>query len=201
MIETLTLSRKLFVQSLDRIKVTSFKIKKTDNDIRDLNTRVVDVILDLDVLARACQNAGECVSENVISYMADVCGFVRIDRSVLDTHLCTLRGGEALYRIELGILCKKIRTVEEDIQIARSRDVNAFNAGRAFDRGLQGFADRTRIRLFARLLLDELCKLKCNRERQIAKLRSRRNFGGDILKFYGKMCLSGGFDLFVEQSP
>ena len=78
---------KLRIKFLDLVERLVLEIDETDDDVRDLNAGVVDIVLHLDPLAVRLQDPLERVAEDRVSHMADVRGFVRIDRRVLDADL------------------------------------------------------------------------------------------------------------------
>ncbi len=60
---------------------------ETNNDVRYLYARVIDVVLNLDRPARSLKHAHESVAYRCIPQMADMGGLVRIDVRVLDDDL------------------------------------------------------------------------------------------------------------------
>jgi hypothetical protein len=60
------------------------KVEHSDHDVGNLDAGVVDVVLDLDLGAKAAQAAAQNVTENRISQVTDVGGLVGIDGGVLD---------------------------------------------------------------------------------------------------------------------
>ena len=64
-----------------------FELGEADHDVGDLDSGVVDVVLDFDRHAAEAQDADERVAERGVPEMADVGRFVRIDRGVLDDRL------------------------------------------------------------------------------------------------------------------
>ena len=72
---------------LDVRERLAFDRAEADNDIRDLHTGVVDVVLDFDRSAAEAQNAHERIAEGGIAEVPDVRRLVRIDRGVLDDGL------------------------------------------------------------------------------------------------------------------
>src|SRR5437763_6694097 len=66
-----------------------------NDDIRNLDTGVVDVILHLDVPARCLKDAHKGVADRGISKMTDMRRFVWIDVGVFDDDLPIVRGKTA----------------------------------------------------------------------------------------------------------
>ena len=62
-------------------------IQKPNNDVGDLDARIVDVVLNVDFPAGKAQQADERVPENRVAQVPDVCGLVGIDAGVLDQNL------------------------------------------------------------------------------------------------------------------
>ena len=59
-------------------------IEKADDDVRDLNPGVINVILDLNGVSGVAKDARHGVAKDGVAEMADVRGFVGIDACVLD---------------------------------------------------------------------------------------------------------------------
>ena len=62
-------------------------MQESDDYVRNLHARVVDVVLHVDFPAGEFQQTNERVSEDRIAQMADVRGFVGIDAGVFDQNL------------------------------------------------------------------------------------------------------------------
>ncbi len=97
---------------------------ETDDHVGDLNTGVVDVVLDFDSIAGSFQYAHKRVAQHGISHVTDVRGFVRIDAGVLD-HLfrliesasCAVFGGQRNMLSSFG-------AIEEDVDVTGAGDLN-----------------------------------------------------------------------------
>ncbi len=63
-----------------------FEFTEADDDVRDLDAGVVDVVLDLDRAPLEPQQAPEGVAERRVPQVADVGRLIRIDSRVLDDH-------------------------------------------------------------------------------------------------------------------
>ena len=63
------------------------ELQEAEDDVHDLDARVVDVVLGLDGLALVPQAADERVAQAGVAEMADVGGLVGIDVGVLDDDL------------------------------------------------------------------------------------------------------------------
>src|ERR1700754_2908658 len=104
-------------------------MNQTDDDIRNLNPRVVDVVLYTDVVPRlisiGTKKALEGIAQDGIAQMADVSSFVGIDAGVLDkaeartADICVLIGRDTA---NCG------GTIETNVQVACSRNLDAGNA-------------------------------------------------------------------------
>ena len=66
---------------------------EADDDVRDLDAGVVDVVLHLDGNAAEAEHADQGVAKRGVPEMTDVCGLVRVDRRVLDDRLARCRHG------------------------------------------------------------------------------------------------------------
>ena len=76
--------------ALERFEVGDallLELQDAVDDVDDLDARVVDVVLDLDVLALESQTAGQRVAQDGVPEVADVGGLVGIDVRVLDDDL------------------------------------------------------------------------------------------------------------------
>jgi hypothetical protein len=74
-------------------------MQKADNDVSHLDAGVVDVVLDLDYVARGFQDSHERVAQDGIADVTDVGSFVGVDTRVLD-HL--LRSISLLMVLEIS---------------------------------------------------------------------------------------------------
>ncbi len=68
----------------------AFDLHETEDDVHDLDARVVDIVLDLDLLALVAKAAGERVAQARVPEVADVGRLVRVDVRVLDDDLLFL---------------------------------------------------------------------------------------------------------------
>ena len=66
-------------------------MKKTDDNVRNLHPRIVNVVLHLDVLSTEPQQAHKRIAQNGVAQMADVRGLIGIDAGMLDENLAGLR--------------------------------------------------------------------------------------------------------------
>src|SRR6185436_14647941 len=72
------------IERLDRFEILLLDVNKTHDDVGNLHTSVVDVVLDFDSIAGCGQNANKRVAKHGISHVANVRGFIWIDTGVLD---------------------------------------------------------------------------------------------------------------------
>ena len=61
----------------------AFELEEADDDVGNLDAGVVDVVLDIDLLAGGAEQADKGVAEDGVAEMADVGGLVGIDAGVL----------------------------------------------------------------------------------------------------------------------
>ncbi len=64
---------------------------ETNDNVRNLHARVVDVVLNLDAFASRLQNPHKRVAQHGIANVTDVRGFVWIDAGVFDHFLWSIR--------------------------------------------------------------------------------------------------------------
>jgi hypothetical protein len=112
------------------------------DDVRDLNTCVVQVVLDLDPVTQKSQRAGEHVAKRGISEVPDVCGLVGIDVRVLDDHVSrTPLFGRRLLG-EHGL--NEPAAVEKKVQVPRAFDPRLPHTLRQRNRSRELARDRPR---------------------------------------------------------
>ena len=75
---------KLAIDGFDLIQGLMLEVLKPDDHIRDLDSRIVDVVLNLDGLTGRAEHSDGRISKHGIAHVPDVGGLIRIDRSVLD---------------------------------------------------------------------------------------------------------------------
>src|SRR5262249_30889952 len=63
------------------------EIKKADDDVRDLNAGVIDIVLDVDVGATGAQEPDKRVAQHSVAQMTYMGSFVGIDAGVFDQNL------------------------------------------------------------------------------------------------------------------
>ena len=107
------------VKLLDVVERHFLEVDESDDDIRDLHTCIVDVILNLHSIACCFENANERVSEHGVPHMANVCSFVGIDAGVLDHLFWTsydsvILGGNARRR-SCGEHRQQLCAIKEDV--------------------------------------------------------------------------------------
>src|SRR5262249_6549781 len=103
------------------------EVEKPGDHVGDLDARVVEVVLDLDLEAEAPQGAHEDVAEDRVAQVADVRGLVGIDVRVLDDDL--LAAGRHARRAAEQRADER-SAVEEEIEVP-----GAFDARLAYARG------------------------------------------------------------------
>ena len=77
-------------QTLEVLDRQAFELHDAEDDVDDLDARVVDVVLDLDALALVAEASGQGVAEAGVAKMADVGRLVRVDVGVLDDDLALI---------------------------------------------------------------------------------------------------------------
>ena len=104
-------------------------VQETDDDIRHLDSGVVDIVLDLDELSLITKRAHEGVTECGGSQVADVGRLVGIDVGVLDDDFATRRAFGLAAREKAF---EKALAIEKDVEVARTGDfdsVDSVNGG------------------------------------------------------------------------
>ena len=168
-------------------------VDEADHHVGHLNAGVVDVVLHLDRDRPGAQTRGRGVSpEDRVAQMADVRRLVRIDVGVLDDDLarrnarCRGRNARCAHRVRRGARgrgedrCGKqsggeLRTVEEQVQIARAFDPELAHPGRQPPPGAK------RRRDVARLHFQRLGEMEWGREGEVAEAATRRNLGDGVV--------------------
>jgi hypothetical protein len=92
------------------------ELAEADDDVGDLDARVVDVVLDFDRRATKPQDAYERVAERGVAKVTDMRGLVRIDRRVFDDGL--VAGRRRARAVVAGALEQERAALEIKIQIA-----------------------------------------------------------------------------------
>ncbi len=163
-------------------------VLEADDHVGDLHARVVDVVVHFDALAARAQDADERVAEHRVAHVADVRRLVRVDARVLDHPLRTLDSG-AFIDARRGIGARRCETreqtapLEEEVEVARARDLDARDLLGGFEVLLQLFGDGARVALLARRLLDALRHLERDGEREVAEFRARRHLHRHLFEF------------------
>ncbi len=127
-VDALALRFELREEGLDVGEGFVFEALEADYDIGDLNAGVVDVVLDVDLLAGGAEKADEGVSQDGVAEMADMGGLVGVDAGVLDDDVSGLKRG-----FDSGAggdgFCGG-RAFEAGVDVSGSGD---FECGEAFD--------------------------------------------------------------------
>jgi len=76
-----------------------------------------------------------------------------------------------------GKQCEQLRTIVEDVDITRARDLDARNFFDVFELRLEFLGNSARVLFLARGLFDQFRQLERDRESEIAELRTRRDLG------------------------
>ena len=140
-------------------------VLEAHDDVRDLHPRVVDVVLDADVVAAVPEQAHERVAEAGVAHVPDVGGLVGVDRGVLDDHVPRprLRSGAAgQARVELP---REGAALQEQVDVAGPGHLRADDPwARAQPDARAPLGDLTR------LAAERLGEIERNREREIAQV-------------------------------
>jgi len=73
------------------VKRAILKVEKAYHHIRNLNSGIVNVVMDLDRLADRLQNSGRRITKHCVANVTDVRGLVRVDRGMFDNQLPSRR--------------------------------------------------------------------------------------------------------------
>src|SRR6185369_16490170 len=137
-------------------------------------------------IARGPENAHERVAQNGIADVADVRRFVGIDAGVLD-HL--LRTIEIVAWSRSGWTSKQAEqfgAIEEDVDVTRARDFNARDFVDVLELRFEFLGQGAWVLFLTGRLLDEFREFERDGEGQIAELRTRRHFGGQLFQLNAK---------------
>jgi hypothetical protein len=114
---------------------------EADHHVGDLDPRVVDVVLDADLVAPAAQQAHEGVAQRGVAQVADVGGLVWVDARVLDDDA----PGPARRRLPTQDRAPKLGgercAVEEEVHVAAAGHLGAAHAGQRRERSRQRLGD------------------------------------------------------------
>ncbi len=113
---------------------------EADDDIGNLNARVIDVILDVNRIAAGAQQANESVAENGVAQVPDVRGLVRVDGAMLDEDLFllgVLRSVDVV--LEKGV--DGLAALEAGVDVSGSSNFEAIEALDGSDVGDDFFGD------------------------------------------------------------
>ena len=73
-----------------------FEVHEADDDVGHLDAGVVDVVLNVDLMAGGAEHADEGVAEDGVAQVADVRGLVGVDAGVLDQDVVSGGGSGGL---------------------------------------------------------------------------------------------------------
>jgi hypothetical protein len=104
----------------------SLEFHQPEDDVHHLDTGVVDIILDFDVLAPMPLATGQGVAETGVSEMPDVGRLVRIDVGVFDDDLVFLGDRDGAIGVPENRR-KECRPIEEKIDVSRPGDIQALD--------------------------------------------------------------------------
>ena len=163
---------------LDLGQALPLDLHEAEDDVHDLDAGVVDVVLDLDLLALVAQAAGERVAEAGVPQVADVGRLVGVDVRVLDDDLLFL-GGEPGPAEAVEETAEIGRPVEEEIDEAGPGHLDAADALDACEERRRLLGDG------ARRPLELLRELEREGEGQVAHLPVGRRGHLEVLRGEG----------------
>ena len=128
----------------DLVERLVLQLAEADRDVGDLHAGVVDVVLDLDLASEEPQQAAEGVAERGVAQVPDVRRLVRIDRGVLDDGLARRRADGAPGRRRSQPARRARPAIEEEVDVAVRRRLDAGDAVDRAERGGDLLRDRAR---------------------------------------------------------
>ena len=147
-------------------------VLEADDDVGHLHARVVDVVLDADVVAAVTQQAHERVAQAGVAQVADVRGLVRVDRGVLDDHVTPAGRRRSAGRQRLVHAPGGGAALEEQVEEAAPGHLGADDTGRPGEPG------RELLRDLPRLAPQLLGEVEGGRQRDVAEVDPRRVLEG-----------------------
>src|SRR3990172_4253203 len=145
------------------------EMQEPDDHVRHLDSGVVDVVLDLDVLAAEAQRLDEGVAESGVAQVTDVSSLVGVDIGVLDDDLASrgllLRGSQKALEVA--------RPIEEHVQVSRPGHVHPRYSLDLGKRLLEALRD------LSRGLLERARELEGDGKREVSELGPRRSLAHD----------------------
>jgi hypothetical protein len=150
-------------------------VHESDDHISDLNTGVVDVVLNIDFPAGEAQQPDESIAQYGIPQMSDVSCFVRIDAGMLNQYFAAEGGaGRRLAGSKSG---GRFGAIYEDVNVPGSGSFELLNASNRADSGNDLVGN------LAWSLAQFAGKFESNREGIFSKLDLRRLLNDDIGNF------------------
>ncbi len=108
-------------------EIAMLEFREADDDVRDLDAEIVDVVLHLDRRVPKTEHARERVAKGGIAQMSDVRRLVGVDGGVLDDRLLGFSVGRR--HLAAHPANQVLGTCEPEIEVAVRRDVDAGDAG------------------------------------------------------------------------
>src|SRR5215469_10589028 len=160
----IVIEARLSAEFLDLVPLFLFKMQETDDDIRDLHSGVVDVVLNVNFPLRKTKKTDKCVAENGVAEVSDVRGLVGIDAGVLDENLARgdVGGGLVISRKSAG----ERGAVDTGIDVSRAGEFELVETFDGADIGDDFLGNH------ARRLAQFLRQLKGQRQRVFAEFDS-----------------------------
>ncbi len=137
------------------VQTLAADVPEADDQVGDLDARVVDVVLHLDFPSEPLEETHQGVAEDGVAQMADVGRLVRVDVRVLDDDLALVPRRFRFRAREQG--AQENVAIEERVEVTRPRDLDSFDAGGRNDRAGHGAGD------VARRLLERASQFETHR--------------------------------------
>ena len=129
-------------QALDVHEVQPAEVEEADDHVGDLDTGVVDVVLDFRLVTQNSKGPGEDVAQHGIAEVADVRRLVRVDVRVFDDDLPRPAVGRRRDRRRVKQRGGEADSVEVEIHVAWPLDGHPLEAGRQVQVARQLLRDR-----------------------------------------------------------
>ena len=102
-------------------------LRESNDNVRDLNPGVVNIILNFDLFAGGVKNAHKGVAQHRVPNVTNVRGLVRVDAGVLN-HLFCWFCSQSFERLSPGgEKVEESRSVEKDVYVTRPGNFNTLN--------------------------------------------------------------------------
>src|SRR5437588_392036 len=111
-----------------------------NDNVGDLDTRIIDIVLHLDAFAGGFQDAHKGIAEHGVANVADVRSFVWVDAGMLN-HLLRLFFRRRVRIASFVTSCRRenaqeLYAIEKDVDVSGSRNLDVRNSFSTFKRRL-----------------------------------------------------------------